>query len=39
MFHPIDMDERLLSVASDIDFFDAQVGRDRLWKIENFPKI
>ena len=39
MSHPIDKDERLLSIASEIDFLDAQVGRDRLGKIENFSKI
>ena len=39
MFHPIDKDERLLSVASDIEVLNAQIERDRLGNIGEFPKI
>jgi len=39
MFHPIDKDERLLSVAGDIEVLNAQVERDRLGNIGEIPTI
>jgi hypothetical protein len=39
MFHPIDKDERLLSVASDIEIVNVQVERDYLGKIGEFLEI
>ena len=39
MFHPIDKDERLLSVASDIEILNFPVERDCLGKIGEFLEI
>ena len=39
MFHPIDKDERLLNVASDIEVLDAQVERYHLEMIGELPEI
>ena len=39
MFHPIDKDEDFLSVASDIEVWNAQVERDCLGNFGEFPKI
>jgi hypothetical protein len=40
VFHPIYKDERISSVASDIEVWTAQVEkRDRLGKIGESPKI
>jgi hypothetical protein len=41
MLHPIHKDERLLSIASDIEVLNAQVERDHLGRliIENFLKL
>ena len=35
----IDKEERVLSIARDIEVFIGQVKRDRLGKIENFLKF
>ena len=38
-FHPIDKNERLLSVANDIEVLHTQAERGRLEKIGELPKI
>jgi hypothetical protein len=39
MLHPIHKDERLLSIASDIEVLNCQVERDHLGRLENFLKL
>ena len=39
MSHPIGKNKRLLSITSDIEVLNAQVERDCLGKIGEFPKI
>jgi hypothetical protein len=39
MFHPIDKDERLLNIASDIEVLNAQVERYHLGMIGEFHEI
>lgn len=39
MFHLIDKDESLLSVASDIEVLIAQFDKDCLGKIRQFPTL
>ena len=38
MFHPIDKDERLLSVANNIEVLNGHVERDCLGNNGEFPK-
>ena len=38
MFHPIDKEKRLMSIASDIEVLNAQVERDCHGKVGELPK-